>query len=43
MKKAYKFEFTVEPKNLDKAKKLFEKNKDLFIRVVWTKTEVKIV
>lgn len=41
MKKAYKFEFTVEPKNLNKVKKLLEDNKNLFIRVFWTKVDVK--
>lgn len=43
MKKAYKFELTVEPKNLTKANKLFENNKDLFVRVLWAETKVKVV
>ena len=43
MKKMLKIEFYVKPKNLEKVKKLFEDNKDIFERVLWTKVEVKVV
>lgn len=43
MKKAYKFNLTVLPENLEMVKKLLSNNKGLFVRTLWSQTEVQIV
>jgi len=43
MKKAYSFTLTVEPKNLEEVQKLLDNNKELFLRTLWNKVEVKIL
>lgn len=43
MKKAYTFNLTVLPENLEKVKELLLDNKELFQKTLWNQTEVQIV
>lgn len=43
MQDAIKFEFTVKKEDVDKAKKIFEENKDIFLRVIWSESKVKLI